>query len=88
MIKEKHKNIIEDFISGHAQLWIGEDCALFAEHIANDPKCDDLTANALVEYLGSHEDSLLHRIWAAVTEHPDFANDLDEHRGYRKAETA
>ena len=88
MIKEKHKNIIEDFISLNAQCWISEDCNFFAEQIALNPKCDDLTADALVEYLGSHKDCLLHQIWAAATEHPDFADSVDELRGYRKAEAA
>ena len=86
MIKENHKNIIEDFISKNAQLWIWEDCELFAEQIANDPKCDDLTADALVEYLGSHKDCLLHQMWAAATEHPGFADSVDEQRFNRKAE--
>ena len=88
MIKEKHKNIIEDFISGNAHTWIFEDWGFFSEHIANDPECDDLTADALVEYFGSHKDCLLHQIWAAVAEHPDFADYLDEQRFNRKEEAA
>jgi len=88
MIKEKHKNIIEDFISENAQLWIFEDWVLFAEHITDDPKCDELTADALVEYLGSHKDCLLHQIWAGIAEHPGFADTLAEFRENRTAEAA
>ena len=94
MIKEKHKNIIKEFISENAQVWICEDWEFLLDRIALDPECDDLTADALEEYLDSRKDCLLHQIWGRtikrweLSNSGNFANDLEDQRSKRKAEAA
>ena len=88
MIKEKHKNIIKEFLLGNAETWIWEDKYFLLEAIADSPECDDLSLAKMFEYLRSQPPHSIEGLWGTIVAGFFNEDDLAEFRMDRKAEAA